>query len=443
MNYKLILSIAALVGAVAAAGTGPHGAPMCDGCEITGTGGDQSLWGWENEVACEIDTSKCGGGNNNQQQQPQQQQPQQPEQQQPQNDYNNNQQPQQQPPQQQPEQQPQPQNDYNNNQQPQQQQPQQQPQTDNNNTGTKTLPNLTTDNNTANTGNTANTADTKTLPVVTADNTANTANTADTKTLPVVTADNTANTANTADTKTLPNTTADTANTVNTANTANTANTGNTYTAKPIGNEGKRPGKTTRYWDCCKPSCSWSGKATVSHPVNTCSRDGSLISDVDARSGCDGGEAFMCTDQQPWAVSDTLSYGFAAASISGGSESTWCCACYKLTFTSTSIAGKEMIVQVTNTGGDLGENHFDLQMPGGGLGIFDGCSGQFNTNAASWGERYGGLQSVDGCANLPASLQDGCKWRFDWFENADNPEMEFEEVECPAELVKITGCSRS
>jgi len=150
----------------------------------------------------------------------------------------------------------------------------------------------------------------------------------------------------------------------------------------------------------------------------------------------------MCTDQQPWAVSDQLSYGFAAASISGKTEADWCCACYKLTFTTTSIAGKQLIVQVTNTGGDLGENHFDLQMPGGGLGIFDGCSSQFGVDAGSWGERYGGLQSAAGCNNLPASLQKGCQWRFDWFENADNPAMEFEEVECPAELTAKTGCKR-
>jgi len=101
-----------------------------------------------------------------------------------------------------------------------------------------------------------------------------------------------------------------------------------------------------------------------------------------------------------------------------------------------------MIVQVTNTGGDLGENHFDLQIPGGGLGIFDGCSTQFNTNAASWGERYGGVNSISGCSNLPTSLQAGCEWRFGWFENADNPTMEFEEVECPAEITAKTGCVR-
>jgi len=204
----------------------------------------------------------------------------------------------------------------------------------------------------------------------------------------------------------------------------------------------KKTGKTTRYWDCCKPSCAWSGKANVSSPVSTCSASGSILSNPDAKSGCDGGESYMCTDQQPWAINDQLSYGFAAASISGESESTWCCACYRLTFTSTSIAGKQLIVQVTNTGGDLGENHFDLQMPGGGLGIFDGCSSQFNVDADSWGERYGGLSDISECAKLPASLQAGCEWRFGWFENADNPEMEFEEVECPAEITDKTGCIR-
>lgn len=39
-------------------------------------------------------------------------------------------------------------------------------------------------------------------------------------------------------------------------------------------------GKTTRYWDCCKPSCAWSGKAAVSHPVNTCNANNQVLSDV-------------------------------------------------------------------------------------------------------------------------------------------------------------------
>jgi hypothetical protein len=70
----------------------------------------------------------------------------------------------------------------------------------------------------------------------------------------------------------------------------------------------------------------------------------------------------MCSNESPWAVSETLSYGYAAVNIAGGNEASWCCACYELTFTSTAIAGKKMIVQATNTGGDLGSNQFDINV---------------------------------------------------------------------------------
>jgi hypothetical protein len=59
-------------------------------------------------------------------------------------------------------------------------------------------------------------------------------------------------------------------------------------------------------------------------------------------------------------VSETLAYGYAATTISGGKESTWCCACYELSFTSGAVKGKKMVVQATNTGGDLASNQFDL-----------------------------------------------------------------------------------
>jgi len=32
----------------------------CRGCEITATGGDGSLWGWENEISCRINNEACG-----------------------------------------------------------------------------------------------------------------------------------------------------------------------------------------------------------------------------------------------------------------------------------------------------------------------------------------------------------------------------------------------
>ncbi|KAG2232456.1 hypothetical protein INT48_005173 [Thamnidium elegans] len=202
-------------------------------------------------------------------------------------------------------------------------------------------------------------------------------------------------------------------------------------------------GSTTRYWDCCKASCSWPGKASVSGPVDTCGKNGISILDDNTQSGCNGGGGYMCNNNQPWAVNDGLAYGFAAASIAGSSESGWCCGCYELTFTSGPVTGKKMVVQVTNTGGDLGQNHFDLQMPGGGIGIFDGCSSQWNLPSSNWGARYGGISSASECDGLPSQLQAGCKWRFNWFKNADNPSMSFKEVSCPADLVTRSGCKRN
>jgi hypothetical protein len=121
--------------------------------------------------------------------------------------------------------------------------------------------------------------------------------------------------------------------------------------------------------------------------------------------------AYMCNDQQPWAINDSLAYGFAAATIAGLTEQDWCCTCYALKFTSTSIAGKTLVVQVTNTGGDLGSNQFDLQLPGGGVGIFNGCQSQWNAPADGWGSRYGGVSSLSDCSSLPSALQPGCKFR--------------------------------
>ncbi|KAF3008655.1 hypothetical protein E8E13_008789 [Curvularia kusanoi] len=110
---------------------------------------------------------------------------------------------------------------------------------------------------------------------------------------------------------------------------------------------------TTRYWDCCKPSCAWRGKASVTNPVGSCSADEKPI-DVDAGTGCNGGTAYACSQQQPWAVNDTLSYGFAGVYLTkeivgDKTEDAWCCACYQLDFTSEPLRGKSMIIQASNT----------------------------------------------------------------------------------------------
>ncbi|KAL8396370.1 hypothetical protein RB596_009853 [Gaeumannomyces avenae] len=203
-------------------------------------------------------------------------------------------------------------------------------------------------------------------------------------------------------------------------------------------------GMTTRYWDCCKPSCAWPDKARVSSPVATCNKNDLWPANPNPSesSACGGGTAYACSNNGPWAVNDNLAYGFAAAKLAGKSETNWCCACYELTFTSTEIAGKKMIVQVTNTGGDLGENHFDLAMPGGGVGWYqDGCASQF---PGTWmGNQYGGYNSRNDCYNLPAGMfRDGCFFRFDWFRNAQNPNVEFHEVSCPQAMIDRTKCGR-
>nr|CDF76466.1 glycoside hydrolase 45 [Scytalidium indonesiacum] len=200
-------------------------------------------------------------------------------------------------------------------------------------------------------------------------------------------------------------------------------------------------GKSTRYWDCCKPSCGWAKKAPVNQPVFSCNANFQRLYDFDAKSGCEpGGVAYSCADQTPWAVNDDFAFGFAATSIAGSNEAGWCCACYELTFTSGPVAGKKMVVQSTSTGGDLGSNHFDLNIPGGGVGIFDGCTPQFGGLP---GQRYGGISSRNECERFPDALKPGCYWRFDWFKNADNPNFSFRQVQCPAELVARTGCRRN
>ncbi|OAA62666.1 Barwin-like endoglucanase [Niveomyces insectorum RCEF 264] len=203
-------------------------------------------------------------------------------------------------------------------------------------------------------------------------------------------------------------------------------------------------GTTTRYWDCCKPSCGWAGKGFSKGPVGTCGKDDRPLNDNGVtKSGCEnGGNAFMCSSQSPWAVNDTVAYGYAAVRIAGSTENQWCCACYELTFTSGTVQGKKMVVQATNTGGDLGSNHFDLAIPGGGVGEFNACTQQYGAPPNGWGDRYGGIHSKSDCASFPAALKDGCNWRFDWFAGADNPAVTFRQVTCPSELTAKSGCSR-
>ncbi|CAG9764434.1 unnamed protein product [Ceutorhynchus assimilis] len=206
---------------------------------------------------------------------------------------------------------------------------------------------------------------------------------------------------------------------------------------------------TTRYWDCCVPACSYPANASVvTHGVEYCLADGETrVADGDysKQPECQhpGGGAFTCNGNQPWIVNDTLAYGFTAASFKGGVETNDCCKCLLIQFQGA-LEGKSLLAQVTNTGSDLTQNHFDIQIPGGGVGIFTlGCMGQWGTPEDGWGERYGGITSEEECSELPPVLQEGCRFRWTFLEGVSNPNATFYQVRCPSDLVAITGCSNT
>ncbi|GME70692.1 unnamed protein product [Ambrosiozyma monospora] len=205
-------------------------------------------------------------------------------------------------------------------------------------------------------------------------------------------------------------------------------------------------GKTTYYWDCCAPNFVWTSQySSVESGVTGCdSNDQPLEYSSSLKSGCQsGGNTFSCSNQHAYNVSDDLAYGFAAGKLAEMTNAEMACTCFKLTFTSSAIAGKEMVVQITNTGSYSDDHHFDLAMPGGGVGDYTtGCTSEFGSSY-TWGKTYGGISSLSDCDNIPAILQEGCRFRFQWLQGADNPTVSYEQVVCPSELTNISGCTRN
>ncbi|MCB9603657.1 MAG: hypothetical protein H6721_03785 [Sandaracinus sp.] len=231
-------------------------------------------------------------------------------------------------------------------------------------------------------------------------------------------------------------------------------------------------GYATRYWDCCKAHCGWSGNVPEGvSPATSCGLDDAPLSDTNVASSCDGsGGSFTCFSMAPRAISDTLSYGYAAVPADGDI----CGRCYRLDFTgeghynaadpgSRALMGRTMIVQATNIGHDVGGGQFDLLIPGGGVGLFNACSRQWGVSDAELGAQYGGLltacqashsdhDAVRGCVrdrchaifDEPqfAELRAGCDWFVDWYHAADNPNLTFREVACPADLIAESGVDR-
>ena len=216
--------------------------------------------------------------------------------------------------------------------------------------------------------------------------------------------------------------------------------------------EGGRSGQGwgSRYWDCCMPHCAWNGN--TSNPTKTCNSNMDVIGESGG-SACGGGSGGVCDFQAPWAASENLAYAFAAVPSGLGGE---CGKCFLLTFDGGShgnsartgaLNGKQMVIMVSNIGGDVGSNQFDIMIPGGGVGLFNGCGVQLGIS--STGAQYGGFISdcsSDGdpvsCVKKKCSifskypkLQAGCEFSATWYNAADNPTFHFDELEsCPNEI---------
>jgi hypothetical protein len=226
---------------------------------------------------------------------------------------------------------------------------------------------------------------------------------------------------------------------------------------------GGSQGFTTRFWDCCKPSCAWPQNAGGKTPAKTCNKQNQPVGSGN-QSACSGGDAHACWDMAPWAVSDTKAFAFAA--FNGGG----CGTCYELKFTgqsnsnnndpgAKSMCGKTLVVQVVNIGGIQG-GQFDIMIPGGGVGDFNACSSQWGVQGNALGERYGGVMlacqkqnneleprkacTLDGCNKLFSAgnlsmLKAGCDWTVNWLNTADNPKVVYSQIACPNELTSKSG----
>ena len=213
-------------------------------------------------------------------------------------------------------------------------------------------------------------------------------------------------------------------------------------------------GWLSRYWDGCKPSCSWSGKPSNGQgQCKECDKNNNKMNTSDAnRNACEGGgTAYTCWDMAPWSVNDNLAYGFAAGHNDGQ-----CGTCWELTFNGQtngnttnagSISGKKLVVMISNIGGDVQGNQLDFLVPGGGVGAFDAFSNQIGVQKSALGAQYGGLVS-DGCQGKPDCLKQkcdnvfsgkdwlkaGCYFYANWMGAVDNPRYNAVKVDCPAAL---------
>ena len=217
-------------------------------------------------------------------------------------------------------------------------------------------------------------------------------------------------------------------------------------------------GFASRYWDCCKPHCSRPEHAHGNYSKQCTNKGTTTSTDWGAQSICSGGSMMTCTSQIPIVIDDSLAYAFAAVPAADGGS---CGKCFALEFTGkgkyetkkshTNLKGKILVVMATNVGSDVQQGQFDVMIPGGGVGLFNGCA---SMGWGNMGEQYGGLLStcekqyvnnitkrkeclIESCGKTfssDAKAKEGCLFLANWMLAAGNPMHTYKEVECPAEL---------
>jgi len=227
-------------------------------------------------------------------------------------------------------------------------------------------------------------------------------------------------------------------------------------------NGAKGEGWATRYWDCCKPHCSWPEHAHGNYSKQCTNKGKTESTDWGGGSVCSGGGLMTCTSQVPFTVDgcDEMGFAFAAVPASNGGD---CGKCFQLTFTGKgkystdanhrAIKDKKLIIMVTNIGGDVNQGQFDIMIPGGGFGAFNGC-GQMGWNIPGNSEQYGGLLSdceketkynasktltclqekCNSAFSNDSQAKEGCLFLAGFMHAAGNPLHNYEEVECPQVL---------
>ncbi|CAD6936170.1 unnamed protein product [Tilletia controversa] len=154
-----------------------------------------------------------------------------------------------------------------------------------------------------------------------------------------------------------------------------------------------------------------------------------------------------CNSQQPFVSSSNpmLSYAVGARPIALGEDSFFG-ACYSIQF--QELPGKTLVFQAINSGDMSDHRQIDIQTPGAGVGELNTCPSQWGSPADGWGRRFGGIMNRDSCGQLPAELQPGCQWRFDWLIPPGHPYglnptiSSMCRVKCPKILTDNTGTIR-